>query len=111
MRSFLSPVSISTPFYGNLKLLKLLRTERSRSEDVRSEERTWDLLHKGRALTDCAILLLSILFFFFYFQAFFSLAPGLQTRSRIVQSTVITSKAIRITAASFFSEVVGARCS
>ena len=60
----LIPVSISTPFYGNLKLLKLLRTERSRSEDVRSEERTWDLLHKERALTDCAILLLSIPFFF-----------------------------------------------
>ena len=43
-------------FYGYLKLLKLHRTERSRNKDVRSGNRTQDLLHEGRALTDCAIL-------------------------------------------------------
>ena len=47
---------IGAPFYGYLKLLKLHRAERSQSKDVRSEDRTWDLLHKGRALTDCAII-------------------------------------------------------
>ena len=45
-------------FYGYLKLLKLHRTERSRNKDVRSGNRTQDLLHEGRALTDCAILAL-----------------------------------------------------
>ena len=56
MRSFYSPLGISAPFYGYLKLLKLHRTERSRIKDVRSENRTQDLLHEARALTDCAIL-------------------------------------------------------
>ena len=49
MRSFCSPLSISAQFYGYLKLLKLRRMERSRSTDVWSGYRTWDLLHKGRA--------------------------------------------------------------
>ena len=31
----LLPLSISAPFYGYLKLLKLHRTERSRNKDVR----------------------------------------------------------------------------
>ena len=56
MRSSYTSLSISAPFYGYLKLLKLHRTERSRSKDVKWVDRTWDLLHKGRALTDCAIL-------------------------------------------------------
>ena len=56
MRSFYSPLAISAPFYGNLKLLKLHRTERSRNKEGRSGNRTQDLLHEGRALTDCAIL-------------------------------------------------------
>ena len=56
MRSFYSPLAISAPFYGYLKLLKLHRTGRSRNKDVRSGNRTQDLLHEGRALTDCAIL-------------------------------------------------------
>ena len=56
MHSFCSPLSISAPFYGYLKLLKLRRMVRSRSKDVWSGNRTWDLLHKGRALTDCVIL-------------------------------------------------------
>ena len=53
--SFCSPLSISPPFYGYLKLLTLHRTERSRSKAVWSRNRTWDLLHKGRTLTPCAI--------------------------------------------------------
>ena len=56
MCSFYSPLAVSAPFYGYLKLLKLHRTERSRNKDVRSGNRTQDLLHEGRALTDCAIL-------------------------------------------------------
>ena len=56
VRSVCSPFSLSAPFYGYLRLLKLHRMERSRSKDVWSGNRTWDLLHKGRALTDCAIL-------------------------------------------------------
>ena len=56
MRSFFSPLAISAQFYGYLKLLELHRTERSQNKDVRSGNRTQDLLHQGRALTDCAIL-------------------------------------------------------
>ena len=56
MRSFYSSLAISAPFYGYLKLLKLHRTERSCNKDVRSGNRTQNLLHEGRALTDCAIL-------------------------------------------------------
>ena len=55
VRSFYSPLAISAPFYGYLKLLKLHRTERSRNKDVTSGNRTQDLLQQGRALTDCAI--------------------------------------------------------
>ena len=61
MRSSYSPLSISAPFYEYLKLLKLHGTERSRSKDARSVDGTWSLLHKGRALTDSAILAPKIL--------------------------------------------------
>ena len=37
-------------------ILKLHRTERGRNKDMRSGNRTQDLLHQGRALTDSAIL-------------------------------------------------------
>ncbi|KAK2554743.1 Transcription factor 25 [Acropora cervicornis] len=47
-----SPESVSI----RIKLLKLHRTERSRSKDVRLGNPTWDLLRKGRTITDCAIL-------------------------------------------------------
>ena len=56
MHSFYSPLAVSAPFYGYLKLLKLHRTERSRNKDVRSGNQTQDFLHQGRTLTDCAIL-------------------------------------------------------
>ena len=56
MRSFYSPLAISTLFYEYLKLLKLHRMERSRSKDVTSGNQTQDLLHQSLALTDCAIL-------------------------------------------------------
>ena len=56
MRSFYPSLSISAPFYGYLKLLKLHGKETSQSKDVRSLDRTQDLIHQGRALTDCATL-------------------------------------------------------
>ena len=48
MRSFYSPLSISAP--------RKHWKERSRNKYARSGDRTRDLLHDGRALTDCAIL-------------------------------------------------------
>ena len=56
VRLFYSPLAISASFYGYFKPLKLHRTERSRNQDVRFENRTQDVLHQGRTLTDCAIL-------------------------------------------------------
>ena len=56
VRLIYSPLSISAPFYGYLKLLKLHWKERSRNKDVRSGNQTQDLLHQGREPTDCAIL-------------------------------------------------------
>ena len=58
VRSFCSPAFISVTFYAGVfkANFKLHSTERSRSKAVRSGNRTWDLLHKGRALTDCAFL-------------------------------------------------------
>ena len=56
MRSFSFPLFISAPFYGYSNVFKLHREERSRRKDVLSGNRTWDLLHKGCAQTNCAIL-------------------------------------------------------
>ena len=71
MRSFYSPLAISAPFYGYLKLLKLHRTERSRNKDVRSGNRTQDLLHEGRALTDCAILASINTYYYYYYYYYY----------------------------------------
>ena len=56
MRSVCSLLSISTLFYGYVKLLNLHRTERRRNKDVRPRDQTWDLLQESRALSDYAIL-------------------------------------------------------
>ena len=75
MRSFYSPLSISAPFYGYFKVHK---TERSRNKDVRSGNRTQDLLHQGRALTDCAICAPNNVFLFSFLLSVVTLKTGLQ---------------------------------
>ena len=50
-----SPLCISALFYGYLKLLKATRKKKSKEVcEVTPGNRTRNLLHRGRALTNCA---------------------------------------------------------
>ena len=89
MRSFDSPLSISAPFYGNIKLFKLLRRESSRNKDVRS------------ALSDCVILAPP----YRYFGMFTWPTTSLNTKEGFVQSFLSSYNALVLLHSTFFKEI------
>ena len=90
MGSFDAPLSISAPFYGNIRLFKLLRTESSRNKDVRS------------ALTDCLILAPP----YRYFGTFAWPRTSLNTKEGFVQSFLSSYNALVLSHFTFFKEIM-----